>query len=76
MSKCNTFALVSLCLNSCVTYIPFLSKNDRLMTGEVLLNQNEESMALLVSAHAQSSVSNLILKYYLKSLVWLASFPL
>ena len=38
-----------LCLNSCVTYIPFLPKNDRLMAGEVLLNQNEESMALLVS---------------------------
>ena len=38
------------------------------MAGEVLLNQNEESMALLVSAHGQPSVSNMILKYYLKSL--------
>ena len=53
---------MSLCLNSWVSYIPFLSKNDRLMTGEVLLNQNEESMALLVSAHAQPSVSIMILK--------------
>ena len=54
---------------------PFLSKNDLLMAGEVLLNQNEESMALLVSAHGQPSVSNMILKYYLKSLFWLPSFP-
>ena len=45
------------------------------MAGEVLLNQNEKSMALLVSAHGQPSVSNMILKHYLKSLFWLPSFP-
>lgn len=36
------------------------------MMADEILNQNEESMTLLVSA--QPSVSNMILKYYLKSL--------